>query len=89
MQQFARNVDVELTQVTAQLGGVLRQLESSLVAAERSLKVVETKLGDESALSYQINETLGELGGAARSLRIFLDYLEQHPEALIRGRQAP
>jgi paraquat-inducible protein B len=27
-----------------------------------------------------------ELGRAARSLRVLADYLERHPEALIRGK---
>jgi paraquat-inducible protein B len=31
---------------------------------------------------------LKELGSAARSLRIMADYLERHPEALIRGKGA-
>lgn len=85
--KFVGSASHELVQVTDQLSDVLRQLETSLLTAERSLQVVEMKLRDESELSYQVNETLGELEGAARSLRVFLDYLEQHPDALIRGRQ--
>jgi paraquat-inducible protein B len=29
---------------------------------------------------------LTELAGAARSIRVFADYLERHPEALLRGK---
>ena len=29
---------------------------------------------------------LKELAGAARSIRVFADYLERHPEALLRGK---
>jgi paraquat-inducible protein B len=29
---------------------------------------------------------LKELTGAARSIRVFADYLERHPDALLRGR---
>jgi len=33
-----------------------------------------------------LNHLLQQGGGAARSLRILADYLEQHPEALLRGK---
>jgi paraquat-inducible protein B len=31
-------------------------------------------------------KAIKELGNAARSMRILSDYLEQHPEALLRGK---
>ena len=31
-------------------------------------------------------ESLDEITGAARSLRLLLDYLERHPESLLRGK---
>ena len=34
----------------------------------------------------QIDITLREFARAARSLRVLSDYLEQHPEALLRGK---
>jgi paraquat-inducible protein B len=33
-----------------------------------------------------MRETLRELNRAARSLRTLSDYLEQHPESLLRGK---
>ena len=35
---------------------------------------------------YQITTTLKELSAAARSIRVWADYLERHPEALLRGK---
>jgi paraquat-inducible protein B len=34
----------------------------------------------------EIEDTLKEIKGAARSLRVLADYLEQHPEALLKGK---
>ena len=34
----------------------------------------------------QLGSTLQEVSRAARSLRVLADYLERHPEALIRGK---
>jgi paraquat-inducible protein B len=35
---------------------------------------------------YQVTKTLEEVSNAARSLRSLTDYIEQHPEALLRGK---
>ncbi len=35
----------------------------------------------------QLNETMNELSKAARSIRIVSEYLERHPEALIKGKK--
>jgi paraquat-inducible protein B len=34
-----------------------------------------------------MNNALKELSSAARSIRILADYLEQHPEALVKGKK--
>ena len=42
---------------------------------------------DEGSPAYQdIRRTMNELSAAARSLRLMMDYLERHPEALIKGK---
>jgi len=42
---------------------------------------------DESSAAYQdILKTMNELSAAARSLRLMMDYLERHPDALIKGK---
>lgn len=38
---------------------------------------------------YGLDNTLYELTQAARALRLFLEYLEQHPEALLKGKPRP
>jgi paraquat-inducible protein B len=43
-------------------------------------------MGSDSELQSNVKETLTELGAAARALRFLADYLERHPEALIRGK---
>ena len=39
-----------------------------------------------SVLGTELGNTLQEVSRAARSVRILADYLERHPEALIRGK---
>ena len=38
---------------------------------------------------YELNNALKEVKGAARAGRVFIEYLEQHPEALFKGKAAP
>jgi len=75
------------------LGGDVRGLaittKETLESARNTLKQTEKSLGtfsDDSHLVYEMNKTLRELSAAARSLRLLSDYLEQHPEALLRGK---
>jgi paraquat-inducible protein B len=42
--------------------------------------------GEDSVSNYQISSLLKELSAAARAIRIWAEYLERHPEALIRGK---
>lgn len=75
--QMAKRVDQELTP----------EVKDALLHLRRSLQEAERVLAADSPLQQETREALGELTRAARSLRVLTDYLEQHPEALIRGKQ--
>jgi paraquat-inducible protein B len=47
---------------------------------------VENTTREDSSLIVNLTEALQELSRAARSLRALADYLDQHPEALLRGK---
>jgi len=57
----------------------LRRAESTLTATQRTI-------GSDSRLAGDIEGMMQELTRAARSIRVFADYLDRHPEALIRGK---
>ncbi|MDJ0988089.1 MAG: MlaD family protein [Desulfobacterales bacterium] len=61
---------------------VLEALES----ADSAFKSVDDLVGKRSPTRAELDNTLIEIGKAARSLRVLADYLEQHPEALIKGK---
>jgi paraquat-inducible protein B len=54
--------------------------------AETTLSSVEGSIGENSEVRDRIATTLRELGLTARSIRDFADYLERHPEALVKGK---
>ncbi len=74
--------------VTAQdLGsGVVPRLNAALEQARLTMQSADDLVADDSALYLEIRGMLRELTAAARSLRGLADYLERHPEALVKGK---
>jgi len=62
------------------------ELDRTLVSARGTFDNANTMIEPNSVLGQQLDSTLQEVSGAARGLRILTDYLERHPEALIRGK---
>jgi paraquat-inducible protein B len=62
----------------------------TLDSAQSTLKQSEQTLqdyGGDSQIHGQMNRTLRELAATSRSLRQLSDYLERHPESLLRGKR--
>lgn len=75
--------------VVADLRRNLTQLDATLRGAQGALGTAERMLAPDAAMRTSIASVLRELQAAARSIRVFADYLERHPEALLRGKGAP
>jgi paraquat-inducible protein B len=68
-------------------GDIVHLAESVESAANQAQKVLEQTEGVLSAVdAVAIDRLVQELSRAAVSIRVFADYLERHPEALIRGK---
>jgi paraquat-inducible protein B len=61
-------------------------ITATLDRAQQTLVSVEGTLGKDSPLQYELRLAIKELGESARSLRVLLEYLERHPDALIFGK---
>jgi paraquat-inducible protein B len=90
LQQIGENLqkslaDLDLTLVSAR--GTLQTASSTLQTASSTLNTANGIVEPSSAQMQDLGETLQELKRAARSVRVLTDYLEQHPEALIRGKR--
>jgi len=65
----------------------LDDVRRTLAATERVMQNVDaTLVGPNAAGQQELREALQEVARAARSLRALTDYLERHPDALIRGK---
>ena len=65
----------------------LQALNKSLKNIEELSRNTNKIIGDNSQLRYDLTTTLKELSTAARSISTLADYLERHPEALLRGKR--
>jgi paraquat-inducible protein B len=52
----------------------------------KSLNSTGSVLDLDSPLQMQLKETLTELSGAASSLRILMENLQNHPESILTGK---
>ena len=74
--------------VAPEVAATLQETRETLAAAKRAMKAAtDSTLAADSALQAEAREALRELTRAAQSLRSLTDYLERHPESLIRGKQ--
>jgi paraquat-inducible protein B len=74
--------------VTPGLKTTLDDLQGTIGTVDRVLKNTDATLVSKDAPAQQeLRDTLQEITRAARSLRILADYLERHPESLIRGKE--
>ncbi len=55
--------------------------------ARRAVTAAERTMAANSPLERDARDALREISRAAQSFRNLADYLDQHPEALIRGRK--
>jgi paraquat-inducible protein B len=63
------------------------ELDRTLASARGTFDSATTMIEPNSVLGQELDSTLQEVSGAARGLRILTDYLERHPEALLRGQR--
>src|SRR5262245_37182548 len=91
-------IEASLTKLVKKLEGVpidaigddlrksLVHLNETLVSARGTFDNTTKLVAPDSPLDTELSSTLQELSRMARGLRVLADYLERHPEALIRGK---
>lgn len=82
-----------LTTINTQLGPVMTNLEETSEAAAvafeeagRALEAVGGVASGENRVGHELAASMRDLAATARAFRSLAEYLEQHPDALLRGR---
>jgi paraquat-inducible protein B len=87
LQDASKAVNRIDTELTPGLKTSLDELRGAIATADRVLKNTDTTIvGKDAPAQQDLRDALQEITRAARSLRILTDYLERHPESLIRGK---
>jgi paraquat-inducible protein B len=75
------------------LGNLVRNLDSRVggmsSGLDKTMSAARGVISQDSPLIVELQNTLQEISRMSRSFRQLADYLEQHPETLIRGKKKP
>jgi paraquat-inducible protein B len=91
MRQAVQSLDATLKSTDTMIRKVdtevVPEVKATLEDARTTLGAARQTLSADAPLQSDLREALRELAKAAQSLRVLTDYLERHPEALIRGKK--
>jgi len=91
LEQIAADLHTDLTDLHETMSAlhtrVLPNAEDTLSALHRTLDSADRTLDAESPLQRGLAETLSESRSTLQAVRELADYLDRHPDALLRGRR--
>jgi len=74
-------------EVVPETKAAMENLKRAVAAAERVLANTDkTLVGPDAPATQELREALQEVSRAARAVRVFVEYMDKHPEALISGK---
>jgi paraquat-inducible protein B len=88
LSQSIRGASDSAAETMRQARIALASAQQAFDTAQSTFVEVKTMLDPASPITYQLNKTLEDISGAARSTRELADFIERNPSALIRGRAA-
>jgi len=94
---LATNLDQTLVEARAGIGDARKLMQAdikeaadsattALDQANATLKSIKDLSQEGSQLRQEISDALREISAASRSVRVLADFIEQHPDAFLRGR---
>lgn len=84
--QLVNNLDKKVAPVGDEMLKALKSASSMLDQLGKVTNELHELLEKDSEFRYNLREVLSETADAAKSIQLLADYLEQHPEALLRGK---
>ena len=85
--ELVRSIDKRVNSSATDIEKTLAAVQSSFEKAESLLTETEKLIAENSRLRREIIMTLESLSDASRSMEELTDYLQRHPESLIKGKQ--
>ena len=86
VQELVRKADGGLTPLLRRLPAIADNLDQAIRNANGAMTSLQRSYGGDSSFNRNLDRTMQQVSEAARSIRLLADFLDRHPEALIRGR---
>jgi paraquat-inducible protein B len=76
-------------ELSEQVHGTLKDARETFRQAAATLHVVADAASPRGEIGDQLQDALKEIAAAARSVRVMAEYLERHPDAMLKGKGTP
>ena len=86
VQDLVKKADAGLTPTLKRLPEITAGLQEAVAKTGRTVGSIEASYGNNSQFQRELERAMTQVGDTARSIRLLADFLDRHPEALIRGR---
>ena len=86
LQALAKEADKGLSPVLSRLPALVASIQDTVARAGKTVGALGGAYGEDSPFNRDLSRAMVQVGDTARSIRLLADYLDRHPEALIRGR---
>ena len=83
---LATHANSGLSPAFARLPAITSSIEQAMTRANQVLTSLDRGYGKDSETQRELSRAMVQVGDTARSIRQLADFLDRHPEALIRGR---
>jgi paraquat-inducible protein B len=80
------NIDKQTGPMLSRIHKATESAQNALEQADTTLKSIEGLVEEGTKLRHEVSTALREVGAASRSVRVLADFIEQHPDAVLRGR---
>jgi paraquat-inducible protein B len=81
------HIDRLTVETQPNLDDLLKSLRAASDSAQRMIAMIQQRAGGNAPSNTDLPQLMSELSQAARSVRELADYLNRHPDALLRGRR--
>lgn len=84
--QLFINSDRLVQESSGDVKAILDDMQKTLKKSKKTLDAYQSLTTKESVVGSELVKALREMSAASRSIRIMAEYLERHPEALLKGK---
>jgi paraquat-inducible protein B len=82
----AKTIDATATTASQSVGPIVQSLRNAATSAESAASRAEQLMGSSTRQNYDLGALIKELTRAAEAVRALASYIEENPDALLKGR---